>query len=104
MTFGVGVAGGTVGRGVSRFAGLTSVGVGAGGGDVPKPHAEASVTRMRMGNRRCIESRSPWQRIYGTAPRLTPKSAGTFFPVDEGLFARYAPAPALLVHSHETGA
>src|SRR5436305_2871895 len=59
-TFGVGVGGGAVGRGVSRFAGLNGVGVGAGGGDVPKPHAEASVARMRMGNRRCIASRSPW--------------------------------------------
>jgi hypothetical protein len=65
---GVAVGGGTVGRGVSRFAGLDRVGVGAGGGDVPKPHAEASDARMRIAQRRCITSRSPWGKY--TAQRV----------------------------------
>src|SRR5579859_2873657 len=69
---GVAVAGGRVGRGVSRFVGFSevAVGAGAGGGDKTGPHAAmASVLSARMGNKRCIRAARLGLKvleIYGT--------------------------------------
>jgi hypothetical protein len=52
----VGVAGGGVGRGVSRLAGFKGGGVGAGAtGAMPHPDASISTNRLRTGTNRRIE-------------------------------------------------
>src|SRR5579859_1269447 len=70
---GVGVGGGRVGRGVSRLAGFSEVGVGAGAEDTPELHAVASRIRREVSSRRDMPAARRCQKIYGTAMPPTPK-------------------------------